>query len=167
MLCPAAADIYGPSEKLIGQYLEAHPAERPQVQVLTKFCCFGDNMRKAADFDFVEQARLGGKGGRGDPFMALLGVDSKCTARHAQHATLVLFVAAAPPSWLIVQEPLCRSTTEQGAGLCVCGLPQQSLRHAVFPPGGTTLQVPCPAHPVLGALCSLAALCMLSMWCGM
>lgn len=50
------ADIYGPSEKLIGQYLEAHPAERPQVHVLTKFCCFGDNMRKAADFDFVEQS---------------------------------------------------------------------------------------------------------------
>lgn len=26
------------------------------LQVLTKFCCFGDSMRKAADFKYVEQA---------------------------------------------------------------------------------------------------------------
>jgi diketogulonate reductase-like aldo/keto reductase len=49
------ADIYGPSESLIGHYLKHHPAEKPHVQVLTKFCCFGDMMRQAKELRYVEQ----------------------------------------------------------------------------------------------------------------
>ncbi len=40
----------------IGKYLASHPDTRDGVQVLTKFCCFGDMMRRAGDFSFVEQA---------------------------------------------------------------------------------------------------------------
>ncbi|KAL4854303.1 putative aldo-keto reductase 1 [Chlorella vulgaris] len=43
------ADIYGPSEALIGRYLSSHPAEKPHCQVLTKFCCFGDVMDSAKE----------------------------------------------------------------------------------------------------------------------
>jgi aryl-alcohol dehydrogenase-like predicted oxidoreductase len=52
------ADIYGPSEGLIGKYLAAttKSSSAPPVTVLTKFCCFGDSMRKAADFKFVENS---------------------------------------------------------------------------------------------------------------
>lgn len=59
------ADIYGPSEKLIGAYLAAHPAGAATAHVFTKFCCFGDAMRQARDPRFVERgvdgsrARLG------------------------------------------------------------------------------------------------------------
>ncbi|GAB4813776.1 hypothetical protein N2152v2_000822 [Parachlorella kessleri] len=49
------ADHYGPSEAVIGQYLYARPDHRGRVQVLTKFCCFGDMQRQAANLDFVEQ----------------------------------------------------------------------------------------------------------------
>ncbi|PSC75888.1 aldo keto reductase isoform B [Micractinium conductrix] len=49
------ADIYGPSESLIGRYLASHQAEKANVQVLTKFCCFGDSMRQAKDPRHVEQ----------------------------------------------------------------------------------------------------------------
>lgn len=48
------ADIYGPSETLIGKYLTAHPEARATSQVLTKFCCFGDSMRQAGKAAFVE-----------------------------------------------------------------------------------------------------------------
>lgn len=50
------ADIYGPSEALIGRYLASHPTEKPAVQVLTKFCCFGDSMNAAKELRFVEQS---------------------------------------------------------------------------------------------------------------
>lgn len=111
----SAADIYGPSEALIGRYLASHPDTKPNVQVgwgaqrcmysctpwavlwdawqlqpalrsapytvslgasphglhfflvnvlqyvrlqvLTKFCCFGDSMNGAKELRFVEQAR--------------------------------------------------------------------------------------------------------------
>ncbi len=33
-----------------------HAVVCPSVQVLTKFCCFGDSMRKAKDLKFVEQS---------------------------------------------------------------------------------------------------------------
>lgn len=49
------ADIYGPSEKLIGQFLAGHPDARKKTQVLTKFCCFGDSMRQARRAEFVKQ----------------------------------------------------------------------------------------------------------------
>lgn len=49
------ADIYGASESLIGRYLASHPAEKPNVEVLTKFCCFGDAMNQAKEARFVEQ----------------------------------------------------------------------------------------------------------------
>jgi len=42
------ADIYGPSETLIGDFLERRDAAEPPVQVLTKFCCFGDDMRSVS-----------------------------------------------------------------------------------------------------------------------
>lgn len=53
------ADIYGPSEKLIGQYLTSlkSPEARSRCQILTKFCCFGDSMRQARQRSFVEEVR--------------------------------------------------------------------------------------------------------------
>ena len=48
------ADIYGPSEQLIGRYLASSPEARSS-HVLTKFCCFGDSMRQAKDLSFVEK----------------------------------------------------------------------------------------------------------------
>ncbi|GAB4818560.1 hypothetical protein N2152v2_005606 [Parachlorella kessleri] len=51
------ADIYGPSEELIGKYL-ASVWDRKDIhtQVLTKLCCFGDTMRRAAIFQEVEKS---------------------------------------------------------------------------------------------------------------
>ena len=47
------ADIYGPSEKLLGSYLKARGGTRG-VQVLTKFCVFDQQeMRNAGSADFV------------------------------------------------------------------------------------------------------------------
>ena len=46
--CCACADIYGPSESLIGDYLEERGDAQPPVQVLTKFCCFGGDMRSVS-----------------------------------------------------------------------------------------------------------------------
>eukprot|EP00191_Tetraselmis_sp_GSL018_P004856 CAMPEP_0177606280 /NCGR_PEP_ID=MMETSP0419_2-20121207/17213_1 /TAXON_ID=582737 /ORGANISM="Tetraselmis sp., Strain GSL018" /LENGTH=402 /DNA_ID=CAMNT_0019100611 /DNA_START=23 /DNA_END=1228 /DNA_ORIENTATION=+ len=48
------ADIYGPSEALIGKYLRSKDAGSPPSQVLTKFCCFGGDMFKI-DRAFVEK----------------------------------------------------------------------------------------------------------------
>ena len=53
------ADIYGPSERLIGSYLSspAHRTSGTPCQVFTKFCCFGDSMRQArTSLDFVEHS---------------------------------------------------------------------------------------------------------------
>jgi len=50
------ADIYGPSETLIGDFLERRDAAEPPVQVLTKFCCFGDDMRSVSA-DSVREVR--------------------------------------------------------------------------------------------------------------
>jgi len=50
------ADIYGPSEKLIGQYFVEYPESRAKCQVLTKFCCFGDSMRQARELAFVQRS---------------------------------------------------------------------------------------------------------------
>lgn len=36
------ADIYGPSEKLIGDFIRGRPQGRTGVEVLTKFCKFGN-----------------------------------------------------------------------------------------------------------------------------
>lgn len=36
------ADIYGPSEKLIGEYIRSRPEGKEGLQVLTKFCKFGN-----------------------------------------------------------------------------------------------------------------------------
>lgn len=47
------ADIYGPSEKIIGSYRKEFPSESRNCQVLTKFCCFGDAMGRAGHLDFV------------------------------------------------------------------------------------------------------------------
>lgn len=58
MSCLCNACCTGPSEGLIGQYLAAYPEEQGKVQVLTKFCCFGDSMKKAADLRYVETVRL-------------------------------------------------------------------------------------------------------------
>ena len=44
--CCAVADIYGPSESLIGDYLEERGSAQPPVQVMTKFCCFGGDMQR-------------------------------------------------------------------------------------------------------------------------
>lgn len=49
------ADIYGPSESLIGRYLASRGGSEG-VQVLTKFCCFGAAMRSARDLKFVEES---------------------------------------------------------------------------------------------------------------
>ena len=62
------ADIYGPSESLIGKYLASSPGARANCQVLTKFCCFGDSMRQAAGAAFVERGVDGSR--------QRLGVDS-------------------------------------------------------------------------------------------
>ena len=35
------ADIYGPSEKLIGEYIKSRPQGKEGLQILTKFCKFG------------------------------------------------------------------------------------------------------------------------------
>lgn len=48
------ADIYGPSESIIGQYLQGS-GDRDKVQVLTKFCCFGRAMQSASSASFVRQ----------------------------------------------------------------------------------------------------------------
>jgi aryl-alcohol dehydrogenase-like predicted oxidoreductase len=51
------ADIYGPSERIIGEYLSSlTPEARSKCQVLTKFCCFGDSMRQANKLDFVSKS---------------------------------------------------------------------------------------------------------------
>jgi aryl-alcohol dehydrogenase-like predicted oxidoreductase len=51
------ADIYGPSERIIGEYLSSlSPDARSKCQVLTKFCCFGDSMRQANKLDFVSKS---------------------------------------------------------------------------------------------------------------
>lgn len=50
------ADIYGPSEKLIGNFLSTcSPEEKQNCHVLTKFCCFGDSMRQARNKEFVRK----------------------------------------------------------------------------------------------------------------
>lgn len=48
------ADIYGPSESIIGEYLR-ESGERKDVQVLTKFCCFGSDMQSADSTKFVRR----------------------------------------------------------------------------------------------------------------
>jgi len=51
------ADIYGPSERIIGEYLSSlSPEARSKCQILTKFCCFGDSMRQANKLDFVSKS---------------------------------------------------------------------------------------------------------------
>ena len=50
------ADIYGDSERIIGQYLASSPDARSKATVLTKFCAFGDAMRAAKSLDFVERS---------------------------------------------------------------------------------------------------------------
>ncbi|KAL4429190.1 hypothetical protein ABPG77_010169 [Micractinium sp. CCAP 211/92] len=50
------ADIYGPSESLIGLYLNPPHKEGEPEPVLTKFCCFGDSMNQAKELRFVEQS---------------------------------------------------------------------------------------------------------------
>lgn len=60
------ADIYGPSEHLIGKFIASNPTKK--VQVFTKFCCFGDSLRKASDVGFVEASI--------DASRKRLGVDS-------------------------------------------------------------------------------------------
>lgn len=62
------ADIYGPSEQLIGRYLVSSNEARSKCQVLTKFCCFGDSMRQAKNLAFVEKSIDGSRSN--------LGVDS-------------------------------------------------------------------------------------------
>lgn len=47
------ADIYGPSEKLLGQYLRKYPDAANETQIFTKFCCFGNSMNQAKDEQFV------------------------------------------------------------------------------------------------------------------
>lgn len=49
-------DIYGPSEGLIGRYLQSSPSAA-NVQVLTKFCCFGRDMQFADGKKFVNRVR--------------------------------------------------------------------------------------------------------------
>ncbi len=51
------ADIYGPSESIIGEYLRAS-GEKKNVQVLTKFCCFGKDMQSADSAKFVRRVRI-------------------------------------------------------------------------------------------------------------
>ena len=51
------ADIYGPSEGLIGRYLQSSPSAA-DVQVLTKFCCFGRDMQFADGKKFVNRVLL-------------------------------------------------------------------------------------------------------------
>lgn len=41
------ADIYGPSEGLIGEFRKRYPSLASSTQVLTKLCCFGGMMRDA------------------------------------------------------------------------------------------------------------------------
>ena len=53
-LC-ALADIYGPSEGIIGKYLQSSPGARDRVQVLTKFCCFGQSMDFADNPKYVRR----------------------------------------------------------------------------------------------------------------
>ncbi|CAL8466033.1 g5569 [Coccomyxa elongata] len=48
------ADIYGPSESVIGEYLR-ESGEKKNVQVLTKFCCFGRDMQSADSANFVKR----------------------------------------------------------------------------------------------------------------
>mmetsp|Transcript_13859 Transcript_13859/g.34859 ORF Transcript_13859/g.34859 Transcript_13859/m.34859 type:complete len:408 (+) Transcript_13859:190-1413(+) len=43
------ADIYGPSEELIGKYLDQRPEGAEGLQVFTKFCCFGSDMGAIAE----------------------------------------------------------------------------------------------------------------------
>ena len=47
-----SADIYGPSEGLIGRYLHSTP-DPGALQVLTKFCCFGRDLDIADSKKFV------------------------------------------------------------------------------------------------------------------
>jgi hypothetical protein len=47
-------DIYGPSESIIGEYLR-ESGNRANVQVLTKFCCFGRDMQTADSASFVKR----------------------------------------------------------------------------------------------------------------
>jgi diketogulonate reductase-like aldo/keto reductase len=49
------ADIYGPSQQLIGEFLASSPS-RSKCQVLTKFCCFGQATREATKASFVAQS---------------------------------------------------------------------------------------------------------------
>ena len=49
------ADIYGPSEGIIGKYLQSSPGARSKVQVLTKFCCFGQSMDFADNPKYVKR----------------------------------------------------------------------------------------------------------------
>ena len=51
------ADIYGPSEGIIGKYLQSTPGARSSVQVLTKFCCFGQSMDFADNPKYVKRVR--------------------------------------------------------------------------------------------------------------
>ncbi len=51
------ADIYGPSERIIGEYVSSLSTEaRAKIQVFTKFCCFGDSLRNANKLDFVSKS---------------------------------------------------------------------------------------------------------------
>lgn len=52
------ADIYGPSEGVIGKYLQSTPEVRSKVQVLTKFCCFGQSMDFADNPKYVKRVPL-------------------------------------------------------------------------------------------------------------
>ena len=54
------ADIYGPSEGLIGRFLQSSPSAA-DVQVLTKFCCFGRDMQFADGKKFVNRVRVAGQ----------------------------------------------------------------------------------------------------------
>ncbi|KAK9821998.1 hypothetical protein WJX81_006467 [Elliptochloris bilobata] len=94
------ADIYGPSESLIGDYLERKGRGEPAVQVLTKFCCFGGDMRSVSAKS-VRQAV--------DDSRQRLGVDSIDLIQFYWHDYGVRnYVAAAQHLAAAQEEGLCR-----------------------------------------------------------
>ncbi len=98
------ADIYGPSETLIGDFLERRDAAEPPVQVLTKFCCFGDDMRSVSA-DSVREVRA--RSHRGPSL--LVATESAACAVWGGPLSLAATESAACAVWGTECDIICRT----------------------------------------------------------
>ena len=80
------ADIYGPSQELIGEYIKQRRNGSEGLQVLTKFCCFGPEMQNMTS-KFVERGIDDSRRKLGIDDLDLVQVSESVGVRRAAPAT--------------------------------------------------------------------------------